>query len=72
MIFPEILAEMRRPRDFIKGMAMAQSLIFVCYLMCESSCERLKRPKTDISTRIRRCFCLHLPGTIHASLGIPG
>lgn len=29
MIFPEIMAEMRRPRDFIKGMAVAQLLIIV-------------------------------------------
>ncbi|KAF9084453.1 hypothetical protein BGX23_010512 [Mortierella sp. AD031] len=33
MIFPEIMAEMRRPRDFWKGMACAQSLIFVAYLV---------------------------------------
>ncbi|KAG0203013.1 hypothetical protein BGX28_004567 [Mortierella sp. GBA30] len=33
MIFPEIMAEMRRPMDFWKGMAMAQSLIFVAYLV---------------------------------------
>lgn len=33
MIFPEIISEMRRPRDFIKGMALAQLLIFVAYLM---------------------------------------
>jgi len=33
MIFPEIMAEMRRPMDFWKGMAMAQTLIFVAYLM---------------------------------------
>lgn len=33
MIFPEIMAEMRRPRDFIKGMAMAQVLIFTCYVL---------------------------------------
>ncbi|KAJ7826425.1 hypothetical protein B0H13DRAFT_1918177 [Mycena leptocephala] len=33
MIFPEMMAEMRRPRDFIKGMAIAQLLIFCCYLM---------------------------------------
>ncbi|KIJ45773.1 hypothetical protein M422DRAFT_166077 [Sphaerobolus stellatus SS14] len=33
MIFPEILAEMRRPMDFWKGMAMAQALIFVAYLL---------------------------------------
>lgn len=32
MIFPEIMAEMRRPRDFIKGMALAQALIFTCYV----------------------------------------
>jgi hypothetical protein len=31
MIFPEIMAEMRRPRDFIKGMAIAQLLIIVSY-----------------------------------------
>ncbi len=33
MIFPEMMAEMRRPRDFIKGIAIAQLLIFSCYLM---------------------------------------
>jgi len=33
MIFPEIMAEMRRPMDFWKGMAMAQMLIFAAYLM---------------------------------------
>jgi hypothetical protein len=31
--FPEMLAEMRRPWDFWKGMVSAQLLIFVCYLM---------------------------------------
>ncbi|KAF9009481.1 transmembrane amino acid transporter protein-domain-containing protein [Cyathus striatus] len=33
MIFPEMMAEMRRPMDFWKGMAMAQSLIFAAYLL---------------------------------------
>lgn len=33
MIFPEIMAEMRRPRDFIKGMAVAQILIITVYLL---------------------------------------
>ncbi|KAF8071821.1 hypothetical protein FPV67DRAFT_1667278 [Lyophyllum atratum] len=33
MIFPEIMAEMRRPMDFWKGMAMAQGLIFSAYLL---------------------------------------
>jgi len=33
MIFPEIMAEMRRPNDFIKGMACAQTLIFTAYLL---------------------------------------
>jgi hypothetical protein len=33
MIFPEMMAEMRRPMDFWKGMAMAQTLIFVAYLL---------------------------------------
>jgi len=33
MIFPEMMAEMRRPMDFYKGMALAQMLIFVVYLM---------------------------------------
>lgn len=32
MIFPEIMAEMRRPRDFIKGAAMAQVFIMIVYL----------------------------------------
>jgi len=33
MIFPEMMAEMRRPMDFWKGMAMAQGLIFSAYLL---------------------------------------
>nr|GAT43606.1 predicted protein [Mycena chlorophos] len=33
MIFPEMLAEMRRPMDFWKGMVMAQMLIFSAYLL---------------------------------------
>jgi amino acid permease len=33
MIFPEMMAEMRRPMDFYKGMACAQILIFVAYMM---------------------------------------
>lgn len=31
-LFPEILAEMKRPWDFIKGMAFAQLLIFTAYV----------------------------------------
>ncbi|GAA5978577.1 hypothetical protein JCM5350_003147 [Sporobolomyces pararoseus] len=33
MIFPELMAELRRPRDFIKGMACAQALIITVYLL---------------------------------------
>jgi len=33
MIFPEMLAEMRRPWDFWKGMVCAQLLIFCAYMM---------------------------------------
>jgi hypothetical protein len=33
MIFLEILSEMKRPRDFIKGMLAAQGLIYVAYLL---------------------------------------
>ncbi|KAF8187421.1 transmembrane amino acid transporter protein-domain-containing protein [Pholiota molesta] len=33
MIFPEMMAEMKRPMDFWKGMTMAQALIFVAYLL---------------------------------------
>ncbi|KAG6812379.1 hypothetical protein H0H92_003192, partial [Tricholoma furcatifolium] len=33
MIFPEIMAEMKRPMDFWKGMMMAQALIFSAYLL---------------------------------------
>jgi len=33
MIFPEIMAEMRRPMDFWKGMALAQTLITSAYLL---------------------------------------
>lgn len=33
MIFPEIMAEMKRPMDFWKGMILAQSVIFSAYLL---------------------------------------
>ncbi|KZP01571.1 hypothetical protein CALVIDRAFT_508168 [Calocera viscosa TUFC12733] len=33
MIFPEFMAEMRRPMDFWKGMCCAQALIFTCYML---------------------------------------
>lgn len=33
MIFPEILAEIRRPRDFLKGMWGAQLFIYLCYML---------------------------------------
>ncbi|KAF8889927.1 transmembrane amino acid transporter protein-domain-containing protein [Infundibulicybe gibba] len=33
MIFPEMMAEMRRPMDFWKGMMCAQALIFAAYLL---------------------------------------
>lgn len=31
-IFPQIIAEMRRPMDFLKSFAIAQALIFVIYV----------------------------------------
>ena len=33
MIFPEFMAEMRRPRDFLKGMWAAQVFIYICYML---------------------------------------
>jgi hypothetical protein len=51
MIFPEMMAEMRRPMDFYKGMACAQILIFVVYLMYGIFC---KVPATN------EVFCLRL------------
>lgn len=33
MIFPEIMAEIRRPRDFLKGMWGAQLFIYICYML---------------------------------------
>lgn len=33
MIFPEFMAEIRRPRDFLKGMWSAQIFIYVCYML---------------------------------------
>jgi hypothetical protein len=38
MIFPEMMAEMRRPMDFPKGMICAQILISVVYLMYSVFC----------------------------------
>ncbi|KAF5134665.1 N amino acid transport system protein [Metarhizium anisopliae] len=33
MIFPEFMAEMKRPRDFLKGMWSAQLFIYICYML---------------------------------------
>ncbi|KAJ6591491.1 transmembrane amino acid transporter protein-domain-containing protein [Mycena vulgaris] len=33
MIFPEMMAEMRRPMDFWKGMVLAQAFVFTAYLV---------------------------------------
>lgn len=33
MIFPELMAEMRRPHDFIRSVALAQAVIMLCYLV---------------------------------------
>ncbi|CAG82057.1 transmembrane amino acid transporter protein-domain-containing protein [Yarrowia lipolytica] len=33
MMFVEFCAEMRRPRDFIKGMLTAQTVIYCCYML---------------------------------------
>lgn len=33
MIFPEFMAEIRRPRDFLKGMWGAQVFIYLCYML---------------------------------------
>jgi hypothetical protein len=34
-IFPQIIAEMRRPMDFLKAFTIAQALIFAIYVFCE-------------------------------------
>jgi hypothetical protein len=60
MIFPEMMAEMRRPMDFYKGMAMAQILIFVVYLMygifCKDFLELMICPDTDSFSPTGYCF----------------
>ncbi|KAG5362267.1 hypothetical protein CJU90_4967 [Yarrowia sp. C11] len=33
MVFVEFLSEMRKPKEFLKGMLSAQGVIFVCYLL---------------------------------------
>lgn len=33
MIFPEFMAEIKRPRDFLKGMWGAQLFIYICYML---------------------------------------
>ena len=33
MLFNEFMSEMRRPRDFLKALAAAQSFIYVCYMI---------------------------------------
>jgi hypothetical protein len=41
MLFCEFMSEMRRPRDFLKGMIAAQAFIYVCYML-GSSCTAIK------------------------------
>ena len=33
MVFPEFMAEMKRPKDFLTGMWAAQAFIFFCYML---------------------------------------
>lgn len=33
MVFPEFMAEMKHPRDFLKGMWSAQLFIYICYML---------------------------------------
>jgi hypothetical protein len=47
MIFPEMMAEMRRPMDFYKGMACAQILIFVAYMMYGVFCKDIGLNETQ-------------------------
>jgi hypothetical protein len=34
-IFPQIIAEMRRPMDFLRAFSLAQAVIFTIYIFCE-------------------------------------
>jgi len=73
MIFPEMMAEMRRPMDFYKGMAMAQMLIFVVYLVYGIFCKYLTTnmyfPWNWFVMYARRVL---FPGSIHATQLFPG
>lgn len=57
MIFAEIQAEMKRPRDFIKGMALAQLVIIVCYLVYVLSA-LFRRPLGTYSRSLHRYGCV--------------
>lgn len=71
MIFPEMLAEMRRPWDFWKGMCCAQLLIFVAYLLYGASLPICEPCAVDADARARPVR-VQLPGPVHALDRVPG
>jgi len=50
MVFPEFMSEMRRPRDFLKGMWAAQAFIYVVY-MVRLDCPQVMTLLSDVFFR---------------------
>ena len=60
MVFPEFMSEMRRPRDFLKGMWAAQAFIYVVY-MVRLDCPQVMTLLSDVFLGLRSLLLL-LPG----------
>ena len=71
MIFPEMMAEMRRPMDFYKGMICAQILVSVVYLMYSVFCEDAPVDRHFVSL-FGNANRVLLPRSIYAAKFLPG
>jgi len=73
MIFPEMMAEMRRPMDFPKGMICAQILISVVYLMYSVFCRDAPIDRDFVSSFVVvNSNRVLLPRSIYAAKFLPG
>ena len=72
MIFPEFMAEMRRPMDFWKAMVyFATSMYFILVTDCDIPVTVLCSTTHCCCVYDVRHICLHVPRPVHSSTGVP-
>jgi len=59
MIFPEFMAEMKRPRDFLKAMWAAQIFIYIWYVK-KSKLNAVKSEETDSTQKLHVLRLVHV------------